>query len=1399
MKSIRMVLVMLVAALLFAVGAPQLMAQTASTGALTGTVTDPSGGVIASATVTVTNLATGQTRKTTTNANGSYQISLLPPGSYSVHFEAAGFKSADVPLITINVTETPTLNRKLEIGTSTQQVTVEANTQTIQTQSVTNGTVVSGQEINSLPLVTRNYTQIVDLSPGVVANVANASSVGNGTQDISANGSKANQNNYSMDGASIVDYASGTAGQTGSYAGIGIPNPDAIAQFKVQTSQFDAGYGRDPGANVEVITKGGSNNFHGDVWEFNRNNFFNANDFFYKNSEGPGNNKPQILKQNTFGFTFGGPIKKNKIFFFGSYQGFRQINGIGTTGFASGYQSAVYLPFLNDYADYEAKNCQDLRCTDQPQLYKKFLGSVFGPNPSVTCPSPITGFTVPAGSNCNTGWATGVTVASDGSNITNTAVAVLQGKGPLSSGYNQGGYWLAAAPEGCTPVDPTQMSSGCKKAISLPTHANENQYMFNTDWVLSPKNTLSERYFYSSDPQAQSFLCLGACLPGSPEDVTYTSHDGTLRLTSTLTNNLLNEARFTFQRTTSNGQDPLNLQACDLPNGGSIIPLINNGAPCPAAPSPFKEFTVIPILSVGGLYSPYAGFAAGGNFAATETNIIDTWQFGDQISWNHGIHSIRFGFDGERVAYNNTIPASGRGWTIFNNFGDFLTSSSGEFQQDPTYSDGTPSTAPANPFSPTYGCGYGGFSACGGGIFTFAIKGLLAHYNRINSFDWFFQDNIKVSRKLTVNAGLRWEYDGFPDDKIGQFTNTDANLAAAVNTGSFYLNDAATNWCASNGLYGTPTGSLAGYLVPSNFDKTAGFTGPCGSTGVTVNSNKTLIPGTPLDLFQPRLGVAWQPLGDKFVVRAGYGWFYDRLYGSLLIDNQLNVPPYALIPSGAYPNTLLPTLHDPYAAVAGTPLGWQPRYIYVVGGGPNGTGGDPNVAGATIASSSLGYTSDSNQMAHRFPLTQEYSLDLQYEIAHSWVVDVGYVGSHSIHEFNWSQQINIAHLVDCGAPSATCNAPTEPQDKAMVVGAASPLQLPNANTTLSYLPFNDPANTTSPIIYNTTYNTAARVSYLGFSEGGLVTTNTVGDTTYNSLQMQLRHNFSHGVLFQASYTWSKELTNVDTTEAGNGIQEPGQVTNGASNSNNPLDLGQQYGPAAFNRSQRLIVSYSYTLPWKSTSGFSGKALSGWTVSGVTTVQNGEPFTITDATGGSIYGSGGTNRAMLADPVNCGSNGICQPGPKYSVSSSGSTTSRVISGMTNPSAGGWINPAAFTPFSTLNASSSYCIGGIPNPSGSSTATCGSSASPFVGAGWGFGNAPIGILTGPGQWNSDMSIEKDTKVTEGTTLQFRAEFYNLFNHPQFNPPASTAIGSTTFGLIQSSSVTPRVIQFGLKFLF
>ena len=226
--------------------------------------------------------------------------------------------------------ETNTLRQTLQVCTQQQQITVTTETQALQTETSTLGTVIGATEINSLPLVTRNFTQIASLSPGVTANVYNASALGRGGIDWAVNGQDPTSNNVLMEGSSINNMTTGQNSYPEAFYGdIATPSPDAIQEFKVQTSLFDAAYGRQAGGSVNEISKSGTNDLHGSLFEFLRNDDLNANDFFANRAGLPRGD----LKQNQFGGTVGGPLKKDKLFWFLPNQGTRQVNGVAAQGF----------------------------------------------------------------------------------------------------------------------------------------------------------------------------------------------------------------------------------------------------------------------------------------------------------------------------------------------------------------------------------------------------------------------------------------------------------------------------------------------------------------------------------------------------------------------------------------------------------------------------------------------------------------------------------------------------------------------------------------------------------------------------------------------------------------------------------------------------------------------------------------------------------------------------------------------------------------------------------------------------------------------------------------------------------------------------------------------------------
>lgn len=491
------------------------LGQTGSTGALTGTISDPSGAVVAGAQVKVTNAATGEERTGVSQENGNYTLPLLLPGSYRVEFSATGFKQAVKPVLQVNVTETARLDVQLEVGNVQEQVTVTSEAGLLQTESSTLGTVANSVAVSNLPLVNRNYTQIVTLSPGIAAEVNNASEIGRGTSGESAGNFRAHgafgrDNSFQMNGLPINDLqASG-----GFSGGVAVPNPDAIQEFKVQTGQYDASYGRNAGANVNVVTKSGSNKFHGTAFEFLRNDALNANDFF-RNSTGQ---KRGILKQNQFGFALGGPLPifnfgeggpmfhsgKDKLSFFGSYQGTRQLNGVGGGGTATFFSP----PLTNDRS-------------------RAALGSLFAGQPTF---AQQIGFG-------------GVGVLPDGSNISAPAFALLNMRLP-------NGQFLIPTPQTINLSQPFALRGF--SSFSNPASFNENQLVINLDYLQSEKSKIAGRFFYANSDQSLPFpssqLTGAPGVPGFPVLTGNRLRNFSVAHTYTFSPSVVNQAEFGFFR-----------------------------------------------------------------------------------------------------------------------------------------------------------------------------------------------------------------------------------------------------------------------------------------------------------------------------------------------------------------------------------------------------------------------------------------------------------------------------------------------------------------------------------------------------------------------------------------------------------------------------------------------------------------------------------------------------------------------------------------------------------------------------------------------------------------------------------------------------------------------------------
>jgi hypothetical protein len=319
-------------------------AQGGATGAITGTVMDPSNAVVANADVRIVNQGTGLvTRTSKTDSTGTFTVNLLPVGTYTVEVSSTGFAVAKFPDIDVRVTETTRLTAKLAPLKVLEKVEVQAQVQAVETSTATTGESIGATTIRSLPLATQNFQQLLTLSAGTNSDLNASASLGRGDVRIQVNGQREDNNNYLIEGISATDY------NVAELTNTPLPSPDVVQEFKVQTSLYDATQGRNGGGNINAILKSGTRNFHGSLFEFFRNNSLNANEWFLKRSEAERNiaNQRPDVKQNIFGGSLGGPIGHDgKLgYFFVNYQGTRQRSGLSAGTIIS--TTLPVLPSLN--------------------------------------------------------------------------------------------------------------------------------------------------------------------------------------------------------------------------------------------------------------------------------------------------------------------------------------------------------------------------------------------------------------------------------------------------------------------------------------------------------------------------------------------------------------------------------------------------------------------------------------------------------------------------------------------------------------------------------------------------------------------------------------------------------------------------------------------------------------------------------------------------------------------------------------------------------------------------------------------------------------------------------------------------------------------------------------------
>jgi outer membrane receptor protein involved in Fe transport len=882
----RTLVTLLAAAAILCFMMPMTQAQTATTGQIVGVVADPSGAVVAGARVVLTSDA-GVRRQTETGGNGRYAFPLLDPGAYRLEVTLSGFASAKLEGVAVRITESSVIDVALKVAGAPTTVSVTGESQLVQTESSARGTVIDENQVRELPLPTRNFQQLLALTTGTSGSIQNSSDLGRGDAAVYVNGQRALSNSVVINGVDANSIG------TGSMPNLSVPSIDSLQEFIVQTSMYDASQGRNAGGVVAAITKSGTNRVHGDAYEFVRNTVLDANNFFLngaeKNSEGVPVVTPRpTYNRNQFGGALGGPLVKDRAWFFVSYQGTRETNGTSLTNSLS----TVFLP---NYLGPQR---------DAASLLN--LSLCYGLN---TFPYPSTGFVDP------------VAFAALNQKLPNGQFMIPSAPGVTTTG--------AGCPVGAL-GKPVQAPSPVLDTIPSNSTYKEDQFNTNLDFKLNDKNRFLGKFFYANNRTNQALYDTfgdGNPLqaPGWPTEEDVTQRLLSVGVSSVISNHLLNEVRFGWSTIYGPGKPSQPVNSSDL---GISSPL---GSLFPGMPT--LSFTNMFTLGP----SPLAI-----NYAATDTKSI-----GDMMTWTKGPHTLKFGAEYKRqkldAPYFDVFP---NGEIFYLGLNPFIA------------------TTTPTPFEDFMG-----------GLSTLSVigSGTNSLHNRANDFSVFFQDDWKVTPRLTLNLGLRYDYFGPTTETQGHFVGFDPSKAVT-----------------------TPL------LIPGFGLDCPAVPSTCGSvvTGGFVQAGNGNLPGFPkvgnglvnpnYKNFGPRIGFAYQLTNSgKIVMRGGYGIFFDRP-NMRLFNSQLFNMPYEMMAAELFTTNESPFVQVPQPSAF--PLNLSNTSVFPFGGYPAFLPYTSYFAGPSVTPvPATGLYPDLKDWS--IPYVQSFNLGIQTSFANNWMLDLGYVGS----------------------------------------------------------------------------------------------------------------------------------------------------------------------------------------------------------------------------------------------------------------------------------------------------------------------------------------------------------------------------------------------------------------------
>jgi hypothetical protein len=734
------------------------------TGAITGIVTDPSGGVVSGAKVTATDVDRGTTLVATTNAEGEYQFSPLRIGRYTITVEMSGFQRTVLGPVQVDVQERPAINAKLQVGSVSETITISTQGPQLETDTSDLGQVQDSRTIETLPLNGRNYAQLALLSAGI--GPSEPGSRVSGSYGFSSNGARSLQNNFQLDG---VDNNSDLGDVLNGSSYVIQPSVDALAEFKVQTNAYSAEFGRGNGAIMNATIKSGTNEFHGDAYEFFRNDMLDARNAFDQQGRQP-------YQQNQFGATIGGPILKNRLFFFGDYEGLRirqalpQLSLVPTPAQISGDFSsyltnspAIIVDANGNPTGQVARDCSG-NPTYVGEIFNTRLTQASGLNPDGYCGVPI-----------------GVTAGGLPTNI-----------------FPQGTIDPLAARLAALFPAPNANINGSNYLAEPKRSQSQDNFDVRGDYTIGAKDTLFGRFSYEQQPSFTPSPFNNVLDGGAFQDGYQNNSYRSVAIgeTHTFSPTTVNEVRVGYNRINSHRfQLNYDTNVAGELNFPGVPYSTNNGG--------------LPSISIE---DGTASIGSSGFLPSIEKQ--NAYVVAENLTKVVGRHSLKFGTELRFIQFTIFQPAASRG--------------SMNFASDFTDNPGAPTT--------------------GGDAFaTFLLgipdAGTLTNMHNVDytrqNYAFFAQDDFRVTPKLTLNLGLRYEL----------FTTVKAKNNELANF------DFATNsLIVPKGQTAQLTPTLAG-LIPISATGTPGLISP------------------DLNNFAPRIGLAYQ-INPSLVFRAGYGIFY---------------------------------------------------------------------------------------------------------------------------------------------------------------------------------------------------------------------------------------------------------------------------------------------------------------------------------------------------------------------------------------------------------------------------------------------------------------------------------------------------------------------------------------------